>query len=261
MEAAIPRLSDSDRPGIGIVTAASTPLEHVGGKARGLVPEHQGQRPGEVDAIGPLAVVGHGGDAHQAQISEHAEHLLRVTAFDDRHVEECSGRSADRLRIGDVDRAAAEDYPVGPSSLGAADQGAPVARIAHVDADHQQPRVRAPTRRPHRPGREPGAGPRPGPAGGSPCPPPAPARRRPGGGPGCPARAARSRRAGHCGLGLGRGEQRLDVGLPVEGGLENVGAFHHERTLGPAGGALDQEAADSSHPGIAHPETRGRAAH
>jgi hypothetical protein len=66
--------------------------------------------------------------------------------------------------------------------------------------------------------------------------------------PGCPLEQRRA-----LGLGFGRGEERFDVRLTVEGGLEHVGTFHHECTLRPAGGALSEEAADPPHPGVTHP--------
>ena len=86
----MPRLRDSDRPGMGMVTHLVEPGgDQARGQTVGLVAEDESQGPGEVGiGSGGTPPRGERADAHQTQVSEHAEHLLWVTAFDDRHMEE-----------------------------------------------------------------------------------------------------------------------------------------------------------------------------
>ena len=255
----MPRLSDSARPGIGIVTAVSTPVEDLGGQARAprcrapaprgrLRSTRSGRSPSWATAAMRMRPRSPSTPSTSCGSQPSTTGTWKSAPAEARTVFGLVTSTEPRQKI----------TPWAPAASAASDQSARIARIAHVHADHQQ-LGSAPGRWSRRPasGR---AGPRPGPAGASPCRPPAPGPWRRGGGPGSPAGSARSRSVRALPP-RPRARRRAPRCRPPasRAASHDVGALHDERALGPAGGALEREAADPPHPGVTAPaSSRGR---
>ena len=141
--AAMPTLSDSVRPAIGIVTRSSTRSSISAGEPVGLVAEDEGDRAREVDlAVVASAVHGRGESSH-APARHRSQHFHGVTSRHDRDVEQRTGRGPHGLGVVHVDRTFAAQYAVGSGRFGGTQDRARIARIADVDGDDGRGRRRA----------------------------------------------------------------------------------------------------------------------
>ncbi len=138
----------------------------IGGEPGGLVAQEQGRGRGPVETGIVLAVPHHRGERAEAGRRPARRPAPRVVPHGQGHVEERAGRGAHRLGVVGVDGVAGEDDQGGPRGVGRPQHGAGIARVAHVDQDHDQCARRAPTRDRIRPAAPPAWGARRAPAAG-----------------------------------------------------------------------------------------------
>ena len=104
----------------------------------GLVAQHHRHPAGPIEPGVDLAVAHHRAHGGEPEAVEGTRHLGCVPTHHDRRVEDRTGRSTDRLGVGGVDRPVAAHHGVHPRGVRGPDDGAGVARIAHVGTDEHQ---------------------------------------------------------------------------------------------------------------------------
>ena len=165
-----PTLSDSDRPAMGMVTPSVEGRHQVVVQPAGLVAQHQGDRAGPVER-GVVGAAphhgGHRGEPRAAAARRRPSPTSPPSTTGTWKSEPAVART--HLRVGRVDGAVAAHHGVDPGGVGRADHRAEVARVAHVDAHHDQGGAGQGVDRGRRVGR-----PRPAAAGASPWRRPAP---------------------------------------------------------------------------------------
>ena len=111
----------------------------LGGQAPGLVAEQPGSGAGQRGVVEPDLAGAVRGEHGEPGLLRRADGGLGGRLDGERQVEQRADAGPHRLGVVGVDRAAREHHGVGARRVGAADDGAGVARVADVGADGDQP--------------------------------------------------------------------------------------------------------------------------